>query len=246
MKNTLYNTLLIQKKSDRKLLGVLLDPDHFVDDELLHHLCEHPPDWLLVGGSLLHSQKFHSFIQSLRHTGPACPLVLFPGDRTQIDPKADAILLLSLISGRNPELLIGQHVLSAKALKASGLELMPTGYMLIESGAYTTAHYMSNCMPIPRQKPEVAASTALAGEQLGLKLVYLDGGSGASLPVPPAMIRQTAQALEIPLIVGGGLDTTEKLAAAYQAGADMAIVGTALEKKPQLYNEFREIALNYR
>ena len=237
METKIYDHLLSSKKAGKKLLGVLLDPDRDGLEQLLPQLKQNPPDWLLVGGSLISRRNISVF---LREIAPhlSCPVIIFPGDRVQVSQHADGILLLSLISGRNPEYLIGQQVVAAPLLKESGLELMPTGYILVESGTLTTAHYMSQSLPIPQRKPEMAAITALAGEQLGLKIIYLDGGSGADFPISAQMINATANMLQIPLIVGGGIDTAAKLGNAYRAGADVVVVGTAIERSPNLYKDF--------
>ncbi|MEM9025002.1 MAG: geranylgeranylglyceryl/heptaprenylglyceryl phosphate synthase, partial [Bacteroidota bacterium] len=150
---------------------------------------------------------------------------------------ADAILLLSLISGRNAELLIGHHVVAAPYLKASGLEVLPTGYILVDGGRPTTASYMSHTTPVPSDKKDVAACTALAGEMLGLRMIYLDAGSGALQPVPPAMIRAVQAQVQVPVIVGGGVTNAEQARQAYEAGADVLVVGTAAEKDVQVIRE---------
>lgn len=222
------------KRTGRKGLAVLIDPDKPPADELmawLKPLQNLNLDWLLVGGSLTRDHSIQQLVPAIK---AACglPLVLFPGNVAQIVPEADGILLLSLISGRNPDLLIGRHVEAAPLLRSSGLEILPTGYMLIEAGNYTTAHYISNTLPIPREKPQIAMCTALAGELLGLQLIYLDGGSGAQHPVPAEMITEVAQSLQIPLIVGGGIRSATAAHAAWQAGADLIVVGSAYEQDP--------------
>jgi putative glycerol-1-phosphate prenyltransferase len=162
------------------------------------------------------------------------PVILFPGSSVHIDPSADAILFLSLISGRNPELLIGQHVVAAPVLKNNRLEVLPTGYMLINSGKTSSVAYMSNTTPIPEDKYSLAACTAMAGEMLGLKLIYLDAGSGAEREISARMINAVRKAVDVPLIVGGGLDTPQKAQNALQAGADILVIGNSLEKDPDL------------
>jgi putative glycerol-1-phosphate prenyltransferase len=162
------------------------------------------------------------------------PVILFPGNNLQINREADAILLLSLISGRNPELLIGRHVISAPILKNSGLEVISTGYLLIDSGKTTTVNYMSQTMPIPREKSDIAACTAMAGEMLGMKLIYLDAGSGAGQPVPADMIRTVRNSVSIPVIVGGGITGATQAKEAFRAGADVVVAGNAIEKDPGL------------
>jgi putative glycerol-1-phosphate prenyltransferase len=167
-------------------------------------------------------------------------VVLFPGSAQQVDPGADGILFLSLISGRNPEYLIGQHVLAAPLLKESGLEILPTGYMLINSGKMTSVAYVSNTIPLPEDKYSLAASTAMAGEMLGLRLMYLDAGSGAEREISARMIGAVRKAIDIPLIVGGGINTAEKAHNALHAGADLIVIGNALEKSPDLLTEISE------
>jgi putative glycerol-1-phosphate prenyltransferase len=168
------------------------------------------------------------------------PVVIFPGSSLQIDPAADALLFLSLISGRNPDLLIGQHVIAAPILKNNKLEVMPTGYILINSGKITSVAYISNTTPIPEDKYSLAACTALAGEMLGLRLFYLDAGSGAENEISPKMISTVRKAVNVPLIVGGGINTSRKAIAALEAGADLIVIGNALEKDPNLLTEISD------
>lgn len=162
------------------------------------------------------------------------PVVIFPGSILQIDPKADAILYLSLLSGRNPELLIGQQVAAAPALRNSGLEIISTGYLLIDGGNATTVSYISNTLPIPHDKNDIAVCTAWAGEMLGFKLIYLDTGSGAMKTVSESMVTQVSSNISLPLIVGGGINTASKAAALCEAGADIIVVGSSIEKEPSL------------
>ena len=227
------------KQNRRTQLGILIDPDKSEENDI-RNLCrmanDGGVDYFLFGGSHLVSDRFEALLQLLKQE-TNIPLVLFPGSPVQISSTADAILLLSLISGRNADLLIGQHVLAAPKLKASGLEILPTGYMLIDGGKPTTVSYISNTFPIPADKPDIAASTALAGEQLGLKLIYLDAGSGALHHVPAEIVTAVSNTVEIPLIVGGGIRTPEKAAALAQAGANLIVVGNATEKDPGLLRE---------
>jgi len=219
----------------RKALAVLLDPDDFELTRLRHLLQltqQHPIDFFLVGGSLVLTEHQAALIALLKAEAPQVPVLLFPSHALHVDPAADGILLLSLISGRNPDFLIGQHVVAAPRLRQSGLQLLPTGYMLVDSGRPTTASYISGTAPLPHDKPGIAAATAMAGEQLGLRLMYLDGGSGAQQPVSAAMIKAVRQAVDTPLIVGGGLNTAEKVYAALAAGADMVVVGNHIERDP--------------
>ncbi len=233
---TLYPTLQQDSRNGRKKFAVLIDPDKYSDDTLSKTAAmavEANIDYFLVGGSLL-THDTHSAVVSFLRDNTPIPVVLFPGNDLQLDGKADAILLLSLISGRNPDLLIGRHVISAPFLKSSHLEILSTGYMLIESGPLTTVAYMSNTTPIPAAKKEIAVCTAMAGEMLGMKLIYLDAGSGAERPVPADMIDAVKKAIGIPLIVGGGITNPEAASRAFEAGADLIVVGNGIEKNPGL------------
>jgi putative glycerol-1-phosphate prenyltransferase len=193
-------------------------------------------DFLLVGGSILGDGNIEETTEFIKERSQI-PVIIFPGTVQQISNKADGILLLSLVSGRNADLLIGKHVESSFKLKSSGLEVMPTGYMLVDSGKQTTASYLSFTHPLPADKPMLAAATALAAEQLGMKLLYLDGGSGAGNNIGADVIKKVKEHTSLPLIVGGGIKTRESIAAAFEAGADMVVIGTALENNPQLLNE---------
>lgn len=235
----IFESFLETRNSASKKLVVLIDPDKLKVGKLeeLVHLSAHAGvDYFFIGGSLVVNNRLD---QVLRHIRESCsiPLVLFPGNSFQLSYSADAILFLSLISGRNPELLIGNHVLAAPYLKLSPLEIIPTGYMLVDGGVPTTVQYISNTQPIPANKADVALCTALAGEMLGLKMLYMDAGSGAKNPVPTDMIAAVSQATEIPLIVGGGIKTPEAAFKAAQAGADILVVGTAVEQTPGLLPE---------
>ena len=168
------------------------------------------------------------------------PTVLFPGSPSQVSKYADALLYLSLISGRNAELLIGQHVVSAPMVKKSGLEVMSTGYMVVDGGAPTTVSYISNSSPLPSDKSEIAVCTALAGEMLGMKLIYMDAGSGAKNPISETMITKVAQSISVPLIVGGGIVDPEKAYLNCKAGADVIVVGNAIEKDSSLIREMAD------
>jgi len=229
----LYSTIINNKKKNKKLFSVLIDPDKFDSSEVID-LCEDAAvDFIMVGGSLITRGNFELCIQTIKKT-TKIPIVIFPGNYMQVSNYADAILLLSLISGRNPDLLIGNHVLAASALKASKLEILSTGYMLIESGKPTTASYISNTIPIPYDKDDIAVSTAMAGEMLGLKLIYLDAGSGALDSVSSTMINKVSENISVPLIVGGGINSVDKALKACYAGADMIVVGNAIEKEENL------------
>ncbi|WP_324673758.1 geranylgeranylglyceryl/heptaprenylglyceryl phosphate synthase [Hymenobacter sp. GOD-10R] len=239
----LHEALSKRRTRGQKSLAVLLDPDH-LDEAGCRHLLElseeHPVDYFLMGGSLVMSTHQASLIRFIKSRS-AVPVLLFPSHSLHLDTQADGILLLSLISGRNPDFLIGQHVIAAPLLRASNLQILSTGYMLVDTGRQTTASYMSNTTPLPYDKPTIAACTAMAGEQLGLRLMYLDGGSGAMYPVSPAMIRAVRQAVEVPLFVGGGINTAEKAQAALAAGADVIVIGNQIEKAPEFLGEVSNV-----
>lgn len=242
MRNSIYQSLVQKKQQGKKSFAVLIDPDK-VDIALLDQLIalsiEAKVDYLLVGGSLVVSNHLDECIQHIKENC-SIPVILFPGSPSQISKYADALLYLSLISGRNPELLIGQHVISAPFVKQSGLEIMSTGYMVIDGGAPTTVSYISNASPIPADKNEIALCTALAGEMLGMKLIYMDAGSGAKRAITEGMIKKVASNIEVPLIVGGGITTPEKAYLNCKAGADVIVVGNAIEKDIALIKEMSE------
>jgi phosphoglycerol geranylgeranyltransferase len=228
----------------KKSIAVLIDPDK-VDDVLkLTHLInlgtENCIDFFFVGGSLITTANLSEVIAIIKENVSSVPVILFPGNSLQLDPSADAILFLSLISGRNPDLLIGQHVQAAPILKNYRMEVLPTGYMLISSGRLSSAAYISNTTPIPDDKYSVAACTAMAGEMLGLKMIYLDGGSGTEKEISQRMISSVRKVINVPLIVGGGINTPEKARLALEAGADMIVIGNVLEKNPDLLTEISE------
>jgi len=231
---SLHDDLRARSQQGRKSLAVLLDPDNLTQAGLLRLLKlseQHPVDYFFVGGSLVLSAQQAALITLIK-AHSSVPVLLFPSHSLHLDGPADGILLLSLISGRNPDFLIGQHVVAAPRLRASGLQLLPTGYMLVDSGRQTTASYVSGTTPLPHDKPSIAAATALAGEQLGLQLMYLDGGSGAQHPVSSAMIAAVRATVATPIVVGGGLNSADKLTAALAAGADVVVVGNKIEDEP--------------
>lgn len=234
-----YNTIVEKMNAGRKQLAVLIDPDKTEDaslQSLLKYSVDAGVDYFFVGGSLLINNRMDECIKILKQANNI-PVVLFPGNTLQMSWKADAILFLSLISGRNAEMLIGRHVISAPYLKLSPLQVIPTGYMLIESGRPTAVSYMSNSDPIPADKDDIAMCTAMAGEMLGLKLIFMDAGSGAINPVSNQMISHVKQSIGVPLIVGGGIRTPEKAAETASAGADVIVIGNAAEKDPALVAE---------
>jgi putative glycerol-1-phosphate prenyltransferase len=196
-------------------------------------------DYFFVGGSLLISNHLDECIKQIKALSNI-PVILFPGSPSQVSKYADALLYLSLISGRNAELLIGQHVVSAPFVRKSGLEIMPTGYMVIDGGAPTTVSYISNATPIPSDKNEIALCTAMAGEMLGMKLIYMDAGSGAKRPITESMIEMVASHIEAPLIIGGGITDPEKAYRNCKVGADVIVVGNAIEKDASLIKEMAD------
>ncbi|GAB3039576.1 geranylgeranylglyceryl/heptaprenylglyceryl phosphate synthase [Spirosoma pulveris] len=235
------------KLSGRKAFAVLLDPDKVEQDAfstLLNRTADYPVDFFLVGGSLVTDYAHKEVVATIRRHSNT-PIILFPGNPLHIEPTADAILLLSLISGRNPDFLIGQHVIAAPLLKKSGLEILPTGYMVVDSGTQTTVSYISGTMPLPHDKPDVAACTAMAGEMLGLQLMYLDAGSGARRPVSTAMIAAVRKAVNVPIIVGGGITSGEKAYEALKAGADLIVVGNGVEQDPDLLPQLATVVREF-
>lgn len=240
---SILKTLQQKHRENKKSIAVLVDPDKAEDPSRLLHLInlasENCVDYFFVGGSLVTSANLSDVVKKIKEN-VTIPVVLFPGNAIQVDASADALLFLSLISGRNPELLIGQHVVAAPIIKNTRLEVIPTGYMLINSGKITSVAYISNTMPIPDDKYSLAASTALAGQMLGLQTIYIDAGSGAEREISPRMIASVRKSVAIPLIVGGGINTARKAITALEAGADMIVVGNALEKDPDLLTEVSE------
>lgn len=235
----IYQSLVQKKAKGQKSFAVLIDPDK-VDAQQISELCslsvDAQVDYFLVGGSLMISNQLDTVLQQIRQHC-AIPTILFPGSINQVSRYADALLYLSLISGRNPELLIGQHVVSAPIVKKSGLEILSTGYIVVDGGAPTTVSYISNSSPIPSDKDEIAMCTAMAGEMLGMKLIYMDAGSGARRPIPESMIEKVASVIEVPMVVGGGIADPEKAYLNCKAGADVIVIGNAIEKDPTLIKE---------
>lgn len=237
--NQLYNQFLEAKQTGGKKFVVLLDPDKVrlgKVQKVLEHAVEAGVDYFFIGGSLVVNDMLDTLLKSIKDYCHI-PLILFPGNSFQLSYKADGLLFLSLISGRNAELLIGKHVITAPFLKMSPLEIIPTGYMLIDGGIMTSVQYMSNTNPIPANKDDIALCTAMAGEMLGLKQIYMDAGSGAKNPVTASMINTVSGGISIPLIVGGGIRDPQKASENARAGADVIVVGNAIEKDPVLICE---------
>lgn len=232
------------KNRKKKLLALLIDPDK-VDDEYLAKFISYGKqklfDFIFVGGSIVNNSTDELILKIKKEL--EIPVVLFPGSPSQISYNADALLFLSLISGRNPDYLIGQHVLAAKSLKNSNLEVIPTGYILIQSQTVSSTEYITNTKPIPANKYDIAVSTAIAGELLGMKMIYLEGGSGAKIPIKKHTVLQVKMNIHIPLIVGGGISEPEKARDIAKFGADVIVIGTAIENNVDLIPEFYD-ALN--
>jgi len=227
----------------KKQLAVLIDPDKLSDDKLTDIAImsnNEGVDIIFVGGSLITSDSLSQCIKIIKENTDI-PVILFPGNSYQISRSADGMLFLQLISGRNPDMLIGWHVLAAPYIKLSGIETIPTGYMLIDSGKPTSVSYMSNSMPIPNDKKDIAACTAMAGEMLGLKTIFMDAGSGASITIPEDMVEFVKGSIEIPLIIGGGIRTPEKAKSILMAGADIVVVGNIFEENPDLIGNFMNV-----
>ncbi len=247
--STILKELYRSRNKGRKKLAVLIDPDKQGKIQNLNILAKKcgvlGVDLIFVGGSLITTSDQGKIIKKLK-TITNIPVILFPGDYLHLDKGADGVLFLSLISGRNPDYLIGQHVLAAPFLKKSHLEILPTGYMLVGDDRTTTVAYISNSLPIPPRKIQIAVSTALAGVMLGLRLIYMDAGSGAREPVPPEMIREIRRSVDVPLIVGGGLNTGKKINKTLKAGADIIVLGNSLEKDHKFLEEASALIKKYR
>lgn len=223
---------------------MLIDPDNVLPEQMayLAERCEAASvDFVFLGGSIVISNHVSDCIKAFKKVSNI-PVVLFPGSPSQVAPEADALLYLTLISGRNPDLLIGQHVVSAPAIKASGIEIISTGYMVIDGGVPTTVSYMSHSAPIPADKPDIALCTAWAGEMQGKHVIYMDAGSGARYPISREMIERVSNNIDIPLIVGGGIRTPEKVMENCRAGAQVIVVGNAVEKDLGLLKELSSAA----
>lgn len=234
---SLYSRIREAKKRGEKLLAILLDPDK-VDlsriDFLTSQIGASPATHLFIGGSSVHSEHLDELARLLK-IKTELPLILFPGHPSQVSRHADGLLYLSLLSGRNPDLLIGHHVDSAFAVKSSGLEIIPTGYLLCGGDDTTSVSRVSRTRPIPFGESGTIVATALAGEMQGKKLVYIEAGSGAAAAIPPDIIRQVSEMLSVPLIVGGGIRSRAGIRDAFTAGADLVVIGTAFENNPDFF-----------
>src|SRR5690554_6010034 len=233
----------------KKSVALLIDPENQDDSSMLKDLVlwadECRVGCFFIGGSLVTSAKTHWCIDLIKSVTSGIPVVLFPGHAIQLAENADGILFLSLISGRNPDLLIGQHVVAAPFLVKSRLEVLPTGYMLVDGGQITSANYISQTLPLPNNKPDLAIATALAGTFLGLQYLFLDAGSGAAHPVSAGLIKGVRENIDCPLIVGGGIDDVLKAKLAYESGADLVVLGNGVETRPDLLGEVSDYASAY-
>lgn len=237
-----YQQLLKLKQARGCGFLVLLDPDRKSIKDLARSaaLCDKAgADAFLFGSSLIVDNDFETALAAVKKAVKK-PVIIFPGSSTMISAKADALLFLSVVSGRNPNLLIGEHVKAAPVIKKLGIEVIPTAYMLIESGVTTSVAYLSNTFPIPNHKPDIACAHALAGQYLGMKLVYLEAGSGAEKPVPVEMVKRVSAYVDIPVIVGGGIRNVEHAHKVAKAGASFVVIGNALEDSPLMVKEFAQ------
>jgi phosphoglycerol geranylgeranyltransferase len=243
----ILNSMYENCSNGKKSFAVLLDPDKLNLDilqEKIDAINSAAVDYIFVGGTIIGTDFMDTLLLQLQEK-TFVPKIIFPGNGLHINNKADGILYLSLISGRNPEFLIGQHVVSAPILKRSKLEILSTGYILVDGGKPTTASYISNTAPLPNDKPEIAVATAVAGEMLGLKLIYLDSGSGAQIPVSESIIQAVKKHTDTPLIVGGGINSLQKASKALAAGADIIVVGNAIEENPNFLFEMASLVNSY-
>jgi len=244
MSSAIYDNVFAGKK---KTLSLLIDPEGQDIELLIRTLkiaSKASVDVILVGGSLISRPVDETILIIRDHT--VCPIVLFPGSLFQLSGKADGILLLSMLSGRNPEYLIGNHILASRFLKNSGMEIIPTGYILIDGHHLSSVEYISNTRPIPSDKPEIVVATALAGEQLGLKLIYLEAGSGANSRINEGIVASVRQNLTMPVLVGGGLKTPEDIRTLYQAGASGVVIGSAIEENYRILPSLAAIRDEFR
>lgn len=239
MRETIYQQILNNKKSKRKGFSVLIDPDHLKIKNLetiINIANKQDVDYFFIGGSLILQDRLEETLKLIRENS-FIPTILFPGSGFQISHHAHALLFLSLVSGRNPEYLIGKQIEIAPKLQTTGLEIISTAYMLVDGRNSNTAAYISQTQPIPNDKPEAALATALAAKYLGFHLLFLDAGSGAKISVSQEMISRISGMVQLPLIVGGGITNGYKARELYQAGADILVVGNAIEKDPSLIAE---------
>ena len=237
----LYQNINSAITQGKKLLAVLIDPDKMTVEtvgDFIKEVNQSKATHIFVGGSLVEAEKTNDLVTEIKkHT--ILPIILFPGDVSQITPEADGILFLSLVSGRHPDYLIGKHIEAVSKLRHANIEVIPTGYLLIENGKMTSVQKVTGTLPIKRENIQEIIDTAKASELLGMKLVYLEAGSGATHPVNSEIITSVKKELDIPLIVGGGIRTLEQLELAYESGADLVVIGTAFEKDETFLNQLK-------
>ena len=237
--STIYNQIIQAKAKNEKLLAILLDPDK-IDLENIHTLIERikqsPATHIFVGGSLVENNILDELVSEIKKNCNL-PILLFPGNPSQISDKADAILFLSLISGRNSDYLIEHQVNAVPILNKTNLEVISTGYILIESGSQTAVERVSKTKPLDKNNPEYVLQTAQAGEMLGNKLIYLEAGSGAKSSVSKEIITLVSQNIKIPLIVGGGIRSLSEIEKTHNHGADLVVIGTAFENNLNFFNQ---------
>ena len=238
MKKHIIEYIKNSKQKGDKLIAVLLDPDKISIDELLSNIIalnKTEVSFIFVGGSTVTNGLTDPFVRQIKKLS-SIPVVLFPGDHSQLTEKADAVLFLSLLSGRNPEFLIEQQIKSVNFLKGTSLEIIPTGYLLIEGGIETSVQKVSKTTPISQSNLEEILNTSIAAEYLGKQIIYLEAGSGATTPVNPKIIRSVSENIDIPIIVGGGIRTKQQLENAFDNGADLVVIGTAFENNSKIFN----------
>lgn len=244
MQKSIYQSILYNKAKGRKLFSVLVDPDKF-SSTVIREADRSKADFIFIGGSRLKKETFHRCINAIKKL-TKIPLVIFPGSGEQISQKADAILLLSLISGRNPDYLIGEHIHAAQQLKRSNLEIIPTGYILIGGGKKISTQSVTRTAPINNSDKNMVISTAIAGELLGMKMIYLEAGSGTKHPLNASLIKDVKKNISCPVITGGGIDSSEKSIEFCKAGADMIVVGNAIEKDHTLVSKIASSIHSYK
>lgn len=234
----IYQQIIDAKKENKKQLAILIDPDKIeltAIQSLSKKIINSPATHIFVGGSIVEKDIIDELVTELKNY-ISLPILIFPGHPSQISNNADGLLFLSLLSGRNPEYLIEHHINSIEILEGSKLEIIPTGYILIDGGTETAVQRVSQTQPIERNNIDLAYKTAKAGEYLGKKLIYLEAGSGAEKSVPLEMIKEISQNLNIPLIVGGGISTKHEIEEVFNAGADLVVIGTAFENNSNFFN----------
>ena len=240
--NSIYQNILLAKKESKKLLAVLIDPEKMEVENIplfFEKMHQSIATHIFVGGSTDKNNQTETIVSAIKES-TSLPVLLFPGDTNQITNIADGILFLSLLSGRNPEYLIEQQIKAVPILKQTNLEILPTGYILIDGGKETAVQKVSNTKPIAQNNIDLILNTSLAGEFTGKKLIYLEAGSGATVPVGANIIKKCESQLNIPLIVGDGIQTKKQLETAFNAGADIVVIGTAFEKDISFFNQLKK------